>query len=90
MARSGSSTNRPDTFAQTQNTRHKDLACNLTADHTFPTTTATRLDRKDKQLRLLHQSIGLFSSIENAGRIASDNATSEYAQRRNEINAHRS
>jgi hypothetical protein len=36
MARSGSSTNRPDTFAQTQNTRHRDLACNLTADHTFP------------------------------------------------------
>ena len=35
MARSGSSTNRPDTFAQTQNTHHKDLACNLTADHTY-------------------------------------------------------
>jgi hypothetical protein len=52
------------------------------------TTTATRLDRKDKQLRLLHQSIVLFSSIENAGRIASENASSEYAQRRIEINAH--
>ncbi len=36
------------------------------------TTTATRLDKKDKQLRLLHQSIGLFSSTENAGRIASE------------------
>src|SRR5271170_5885282 len=31
-----SSTNRPDTFAQTQNTHHKDLACNLMADHRFP------------------------------------------------------
>ncbi len=38
----------------------------------IPTTTATRLDKKDKQLRLLHQSIGLFSSAENAGRIASE------------------
>jgi hypothetical protein len=36
----------------------------------IPTTTATRLDKKDKQLRLLHQSIGLLSSTENAGRIA--------------------
>ena len=36
----------------------------------IPTTTATRLDKKDKQLRLLHQSIGLFSSTENARRIA--------------------
>jgi len=41
MARSRSSTNRPDTFAQTQNTHHKDLACNLTADHTIPTASTT-------------------------------------------------
>lgn len=43
----------------------------------IPTTTATRLDRKDKQRRLLHRSIGLFLSIENAGWIASENATSK-------------
>ena len=41
----------------------------------IPTTTATRLDKKDKQLRLLHQSIGLFSLTENAGRMASEIAT---------------
>ncbi|MGI4831382.1 MAG: hypothetical protein ACRYFU_24860, partial [Janthinobacterium lividum] len=58
--------------AQTQITHHKDFACNLTADHTIPTTTATRLGKKNKQLRLLHQSIGLFSSAENVGRIASE------------------
>jgi hypothetical protein len=40
----------------------------------IPTTTATRLDKKEKQPRLFHQSIGLFSSPENDGRIASDNA----------------
>ena len=40
----------------------------------IPTTTATRLDNKDKHLRLLHQGFGLCSSTENAGRIASDNA----------------
>lgn len=33
----------------------------------IPTTTATRLDKKDKQLRLLHQSIGLFSSLRMPG-----------------------
>lgn len=38
----------------------------------IPTTTATRLDKKDKQLRLLHQNIGQFSPIENARRIASE------------------
>lgn len=48
-----------------------DIAC---VSH-IPTTTATRLDKKDKQLRLLHQSIGLFSSTENAGRITSEIAT---------------
>lgn len=42
------------------------------------TTTATRLDKKDKQLRLLHQSIGLLSSAENAWRTISENATSRY------------
>jgi hypothetical protein len=26
----------------------------------IPTTTATRLDRKDEQVRLLYQSVGLF------------------------------
>jgi hypothetical protein len=40
----------------------------------IPTTTATRLDKKDKRL-LLHQSIGLSSSAETAGRIAPENAT---------------
>jgi hypothetical protein len=44
----------------------------------IPTTTATRLDKKDKQQLLLHQSIGLFSSVEDAGRIASENATFAY------------
>jgi hypothetical protein len=43
----------------------------------IPTTTAARLDKKDKQLRLLYQSIGLFSLPENAGRIASENAIYE-------------
>lgn len=33
----------------------------------IPTTTATRLDKKDKQLRLLHPSIGLFSSMRLPG-----------------------
>ena len=33
----------------------------------IPTTTATRLDKKDKQLRLLRQSIGLFSSMRLPG-----------------------
>ena len=40
----------------------------------IPTTTTTRLDKKDKQLRLLLQSNGLLSSTENAGRIAPENA----------------
>jgi hypothetical protein len=43
MARSGSSTNRPDTFAQTIITRYIDLACNLTADHTIPTDCGTSI-----------------------------------------------
>jgi hypothetical protein len=41
----------------------------------IPMTTATRLAKKDKRLRMLHQCIGLFSSTENAGRIGSENAT---------------
>ena len=45
----------------------------------IPTTTATGLDKKDKQLRLLHQSIDLFSSTENARRIASEHATCRYS-----------
>ena len=44
----------------------------------IPTTTATRLDEKDKQLRLLRQSIGLFLSPETAGRTASENLTFQY------------
>ncbi len=41
----------------------------------IPTTTATSLDKKDKQLRPFYESISLFSSTENAGRIASKNAS---------------
>ena len=47
----------------------------------IPTTTATRLDKKDKQQQLLHQGIGLVSSTENAGRVASENATCRYLVR---------
>ena len=41
----------------------------------IPTTTATRFDKKDKQLRMLHQSISLLSPTENARKSHSENAT---------------
>ena len=43
----------------------------------IPTTTATRIDKKDKQQLLLYQSIGQFSSAKNAWRITSENVTSQ-------------
>ena len=49
------------------------------ASPTFPQPRRRDLDKKDKQLLLLHQSIGLFSSAENAGRIASENATCRHS-----------